>query len=119
MRKLLSLFVAAGVLSAANVMAKDFDLTAAAQKAQSKIDATTKKIEDAKAEKAKKDADAQKAREEKLEAKKAKYEAKKAEIEKKLKAQQEESAAKKAEQQKAIDDAKGSLNNLKNALTAE
>lgn len=106
MKKLLSLLVAAGVLSAANVMAADFDLVSAAQKAQNKIDEASKKVEYSKAESAQKEADL-----------KAKLEAKKAEMKAKKDAQDAEAAAKKAEREKAIEDTKNSLNNLKNVLS--
>lgn len=99
MKKLLSLLVATGVLTAANVMAADIDLVSAAQKAQNAIDTNTKKVEDAKSEATKK------------------WEAKKAEQEK-LKAEKKAALdAKKAEQKKALEETKGSLNNLENALT--
>lgn len=105
MKKLLSLLVAVGVLSAANVMAKDVNLVDMAQKAQDKMDETTKKIEAAKTDtSAKTDY-------------KSKLESKKAEMKAKQDKKDAEAAAKKAEREKAVDDTKNSLNNLKNSFT--
>lgn len=118
MKKLLSILVAAGVLSAANVMAKDVNLVDMAQQAQEKIDAATKKMEDAKSvSSAKTDYKSQ------IEAKKAEVEAKiQAKKDAAVKKQADDKAAteaKKAERQKAIDDTKNSLKSLKNSFTAE
>lgn len=99
MKKLLSLLVAAGVLSAANVMAKDFSLVDEAQK-----------IEDAKTDATKK-WEAKKAANEKMKnEKKAAQEAKKAEQKAKVEAKK-----------KAIKDAgektKADFGTLKDALS--
>lgn len=111
MKKLLSILVAAGVLSAANAMAKDVNLVDMAQQAQDKIDATTKKMEDAKnVSSAKTDYKSQ------IE---AKVQAKKDAAAKKQADNKAAVEAKKAERQKAIDDTKNSLKNLKNSFTAE
>ncbi len=80
--------VLAVMLSFATVARAEFDVTAAANKVKEAADSATAKIE----------------------AKKAEAAAKKSESE-------EEAAAKKAEQEKAIEEAKTSLSNLKNALS--
>ncbi len=80
--------VLAVMLSFATVAKAEFDVTAAANAVKEVADEATAKIE----------------------AKKADVASKKAESE-------EEVAAKKAEQEKAIEDAKTSLSNLKNALS--
>lgn len=98
------LMLAAAVLLSGNALA--VDLTTAAQKAQAKIDAAAQKVEDAKVASAQKDADV-----------KAKLEAKKAELKAKQDAKDAEAAAKKAEHEKALEDTKNSLNNLKNVLS--
>jgi len=85
-------------------------VSAAADSAADKIEGTQNADESAKA-----DATAA------LEAKKAEaqaaVDAKKAELEAKAAEQKAADEAKKAEQQKAVDDAKDSLNNLKNAFS--
>ena len=85
--KKLIAFMAVALVFAFNANA-EFDVTAAANTVKGAADAATAKVEEVKA-----DAAAQK------------------------KAADEEAAAKKAEQDKAVEDAKSSLNNLKNALS--
>ncbi len=95
MKKLLSAVIVASAVVFANGALADWNLVASAQKVQDKADAAAKKIEEAKVRDAEKKAEL-----------KAKMEAKKAETQ-----------AKKAEREKALDDAKSSLNNLKNVYS--
>lgn len=123
MKKILLAAVAAISLLAVNAKA-EWNVTKAANDVQSKADTFNKKINDAKAKQAEKDA-AEKAKQEakqkeiqdKLEAKKAKLQAKidakKAEAAKEQAKRDADAAAR----QKAIDDAKNSLNNLKSSLS--
>ena len=92
MKKLLVLaFIT--ILTAGTAEAK-IDLVSAAQQAQNKIDSVTQANEDAKAN----------------------LEAKKKELAEKQAAKKAEREAKNAEQNKALEDTKNSLNNLKNSF---
>lgn len=105
MKKLLSVLVLSAVVVLANGASAEWNLVDSAQKVQDKADAAAKKIEDAKAKDAEKQAEL-----------KAKLEAKKAEAAQKKAEKDAEAAAKKAEKEKAVNDAKNSLSNLKNSF---
>lgn len=92
------------VLFAFNVNA--FDLTSVANKVSDSANKTSQAIENRKAKDAEFKAE-----------QKAKVEAKKAEVKAKIDAKKAEDAKKKAEQEKAIKDAKDSLNNLKSSFS--
>lgn len=104
MKKLLTLLVAAGCLTA--FQANAASLTEVAQSAQHSVDSTASSVDTAIGNAL-----------DIANQKKADMENKKAEIEKAQQKKEAEAAAKKAERQKAVEDTKNSLNNLKNAFT--
>lgn len=106
MKKLFSVLALVSAVVLAGSASAEWNLVDSAQKVQEKADAAAQKVEDAKAKDAQKKADI-----------KAKLEAKKAEAAQKKAEKDAENAAKKAEQEKALNDAKNSLNNLKNVYS--